>query len=113
MRGFVAVAECDAAVGQVINVGSNFEISIGDTARLIAELMGRRGDDSRATSSACGRRAARSSGCWPTTRARATLAGWTPEYAGVDGLARGLRETIDWFRDRDNLRRYKAGRYNL
>ena len=41
VRGFVAVAECDAALGQVVNVASDYEISIGDTARLIAELMGR------------------------------------------------------------------------
>ena len=41
VRGFVAVAEADAAIGQVVNVGSNFEISIGDTVKLIAERMGR------------------------------------------------------------------------
>jgi nucleoside-diphosphate-sugar epimerase len=42
VRGFEALAECDAAVGQVANVGSGFEVSIGDTARMIAELMGGR-----------------------------------------------------------------------
>ena len=41
VRGFVAVAECDAAVGQVINVGSGYEVSIEDTVNLIAELMGK------------------------------------------------------------------------
>ena len=46
------------------------------------------------------------------SRARA-LAGWTPQYAGVEGLRRGLGETIEWFRDPANLRRYKAGLYNL
>ena len=39
VRGFVAVAECDAAVGQVINIGSNYEVSVGDTARLIASRV--------------------------------------------------------------------------
>jgi len=41
VRGFVAVAECEAALGQVVNVGSNHEISVGDTARMISEIMGR------------------------------------------------------------------------
>jgi len=41
VRGFMAVADSPKAIGEVINIGSNFEISIGDTARLIAEVMGR------------------------------------------------------------------------
>src|SRR5262249_18478068 len=36
VRGFIAVATSDKSVGEVINIGSNFEISIGDTARMIA-----------------------------------------------------------------------------
>jgi dTDP-glucose 4,6-dehydratase len=36
-----------------------------------------------------------------------------PEYAGPEGLRQGLRETIDWFREPTNLRRYKAGLYNI
>jgi len=112
VRGFVAVAECDAALGQVVNVGSGHEISIGDTARLIAELMGEEvtiaSDEQRLRppGSEVERLIA------DNARAR-TLAGWMPEYAGADGLRKGLRETIDWFRDPANLRRYKAGRYNL
>jgi NAD dependent epimerase/dehydratase len=112
VRGFLAIAECDAAVGQVVNVGSGHEISIGEVARLVAELMGAEvtvaSDEQRLRppGSEVERLLA------DNTRAR-TLAGWTPEYAGADGLRWGLRETIDWFGDPDNLRRYKAGRYNL
>ena len=112
VRGFVAVAECDAAVGQVINIGSNYEISVGDTARLIAGLMGR---DVEFTSDEQRIRPAGSEveRLWAdNTRAR-EVAGWAPEYAGIEGLKRGLRETIDWFGQPDNLRRYKAGLYNI
>jgi len=112
VRGFVAVAECDAALGQVVNVGSNYEISVGDTARLIAELMDREveftSDEQRLRPP--GSEVER---LWAdNTRAR-ELTGWTPEYAGAEGLRRGLRETIAWFGDPDNLRRYKAGSYNI
>ena len=112
VRGFVAVAECDAAVGQVINIGSNYEISVGDTARLIAGLMGR---DVEFTSDEQRIRPAGSEveRLWAdNTRAR-EVAGWAPEYPGIEGLKRGLRETIDWFGQPDNLRRYKAGLYNI
>ena len=112
VRGFVAVAECDAAVGQVVNVGSNYEVSVGDTARLIAELMDREvtftSDEQRMRPQ--GSEVER---LWAdNTRAR-ELTGWAPEYPGIDGLRRGLVETIDWFSRPDNLRRYKAGLYNI
>lgn len=112
VRGFVAIAECDAAVGQVINIGSNYEISIGDTARMIAGLMGRdvefASDEQRLRPA--GSEVER---LWADNARARDLAGWTPEYAGVEGLKRGLAETIDWFGNRDNLRRYKAGVYNI
>ena len=112
VRGFVAIAECDAAVGQVVNVGSNYEISVGNTARLIAQLMDREvefvSDDQRLRPA--GSEVER---LWAdNSRARA-LAGWTPEYSGVEGFKRGLAETIEWFGDGNNLRRYKAGLYNI
>jgi len=112
VRGFVSVAECDAAVGQVVNVGSNYEVSIGDTARLIAELMGREvsivSDEERLRPA--GSEVER---LWAdNTRAR-DLCGWQPQYAGLEGLRRGLTETIAWFGNAANLRRYKAGLYNI
>ena len=112
VHGFVAIGECDAAVGQVVNIGSNYEISIGDTARLIAELMNCEveftSDEQRLRPS--GSEVER---LWADNSRARDLAGWTPEYAGLDGLRRGLAETIEWFGHRDNLRRYKAGLYNL
>jgi nucleoside-diphosphate-sugar epimerase len=112
VRGFVAVAESDAALGQVVNVGSNYEVSIGDTARLIARLMGR---DVEFVSDEQRLRPAGSEveRLWADNRKSLELAGWAPQYAGLDGLERGLRETIDWFSEPDHLRRYKAGLYNI
>lgn len=112
VRGFVAVAQCDAAIGQVVNIGSNYEISIGDTARLIAELMDREVDF---TSDEQRMRPAGSEveRLWADNARALSLCGWAPEYAAVEGLRRGLAETIAWFSDRNNLRRYKAGLYNI
>lgn len=112
VRGFVSVAECDAALGRVVNVGSNFEISIGDTARLIAELMGGQAvitsDEQRLRPA--GSEVER---LWADNTLARELAGWTPAYGDLAGLRRGLQETIAWFSDRGNLSRYKAGVYNI
>ena len=112
VRGFVAVAECDAAVGQVINVGSNFEITIGDTAKMIADLMGRQveftSDEQRMRPA--GSEVER---LWAENKRARELTGWSPAFGGDAGLRNGLRETIEWFTKADNLRRYKAGIYNI
>jgi NAD dependent epimerase/dehydratase len=112
VRGFVAVAECDAALGKVINIGSNYEISIGDTARLIADIMGRElcftSDEQRLRP-----RGSEVERLWADNRLARTLTGWEPEYGGIEGLRRGLKETIDWFTQPSNLGRYKVGNYNI
>jgi NAD dependent epimerase/dehydratase len=112
VRGFVAVAECDAAVGEVVNVGSNYEISIGDTARLIAQAMG--SDIAIETDEQRLRPAASEvDRLWASNDKVRALTGWEPDYGGLDGFRRGLEETIAWFGDPKNLGRYKAHRYNI
>jgi NAD dependent epimerase/dehydratase len=112
VRGFVSVAEADSAIGQVVNIGSNFEISIGDTAALIAERMG------RSVAIVCENERLRPAGSeverlWAANAKARELTGWEPEYGGRDGFGRGLDETIAWFVDPSNLGRYKADVYNI
>ncbi len=112
VRGFIAVAEADAAIGEVINIGSNYEISVGDTARLIAEQMGVElsieTDEARIRPEK-----SEVERLWASNEKAKRLTGWEPQYAGRDGFARGLAETIRWFGDRENLARYKADIYNI
>lgn len=112
VAGFLAVAQSESAVGQVINIGSNFEISIGDTARMIAEQMGadieivQDAQRVRPTGSEVER-------LWASNEKAARLTGWTPKYGADAGLRRGLDETIAWFLDPANLARYKSDVYNI
>lgn len=110
VRGFIALAEADDAVGEVVNLGSNFEVSIGDTAKLIAKLMNAdvaiETDEQRVRP----QRSEVERLCADASKAK-RLSGWTPQYGGGDGFARGLSETIDWFRG--NLDKYKADIYNV
>ncbi|MEO5335300.1 MAG: NAD-dependent 4,6-dehydratase LegB [Magnetospirillum sp. WYHS-4] len=111
-RAFALLADNTRAVGQVVNIGSNYEISIGDTARLIAEVVGCdldvETDDLRIRPAL-----SEVERLWADNSKARDLLGWTPEYGGLDGLRRGLAETVEWFREPANLALYKADRYNI
>jgi NAD dependent epimerase/dehydratase len=112
VQGFIRAMHSEAAIGKEVNIGSGFEISIGDTARLIAEIM--EIDASieldrqriRPEASEVERLFA------DVGRARALL-GWSPEFGGIDGFRRGLKNTIEWFSDKANLARYRPEEYAL
>ena len=112
VAGFVAALASDRGVGEVINIGSNFEISIGETASAIAEAMGVAinivTDEQRLRpeNSEVER-------LWASNAKARELLGWQPQYGGREGFARGLKETIAWFREPANLAAYKADIYNL
>lgn len=112
VRGFIAVAESPGAVGQIINVGSNYEISIGETAKLIAEVMNTQVEIEtdeqrlRPASSEVER-------LWADNTKARDLLGWKPEFAGRDGFKRGLYETASWFSRPENLLFYKTDKYNI
>lgn len=112
VRGFVSVAESDATVGKVVNVASNFEISIAETAELIAEVMGA---DVQFVCDAERLRPAASEveRLFGSNRKVFQLTGWEPEYGGGEGFRRGLAETAEWFSNPTNLAMYKAGQYNI
>ncbi|TGL99201.1 NAD-dependent 4,6-dehydratase LegB [Leptospira jelokensis] len=110
--GFIAALKSDKAIGEVINLGSNFEISVGDTVQTIADLMGKK---VQITSDEIRLRPDKSEveRLWADNQKAKDLIGWEPKYAGIEGLKRGLLQTIDWFKDEDNLAKYKTGIYNI
>jgi NAD dependent epimerase/dehydratase len=107
---FQALAGCDAALGQVVNAASNFEISIGATASLIADVMNVEleiiTDEQRLRPE--GSEVNRLFG--DNNRLR-QLTDWQPAYGGLDGFRRGLACTAKWFSDPTNLARYRPGSY--
>ena len=112
VRGFIAAAESDACVGEVLNIGSNYEISIGDTVKLISDVMGVNveieTDDVRLRPDK-----SEVERLWADNSKAKRLLGWEPRYAGLEGLRRGLEETVKWFADPENLKLYKAHLYNV
>jgi dTDP-glucose 4,6-dehydratase len=112
VAGFVSALDSEQGLGEVVNFGSNFEISVGDTAQLIAEAMNAEieiiTDEARLRpeNSEVER-------LWADNAKAKQLFGWQPSYAGRDGFKRGLTETAAWFIQHDNLRGYKADIYNI
>ena len=111
VRGFLAVGDNDSSIGEAINIGSNYEISIGKLVELIAEIMEveieleQDQQRLRPVKSEVER-------LWADNSKAKRLLNWEPQYAGIEGLKRGLRETVAWFNVPENLQRYKVGVYN-
>lgn len=111
-EGFLAALRSENTDGEVINLGSNFEISIGETASLIAEVMDKKvnivSDEARFRPEK-----SEVERLWADNSKAIKLLKWEPRYGGLDGFKRGLIETAEWFLDEVNLNSYKADIYNL
>jgi len=112
VAGFIAALDSELGLGEVVNFGSNFEISIGDTVKLIAEAMNAEIEvitdevRLRPENSEVER-------LWADNSKAKRLFGWEPIYGGREGFKRGLSETAEWFTKPGNLSGYKADIYNL
>ncbi len=107
-RGFLELANCDAAIGETVNIGSNFEISIKDTLNLIKELMS---SDVEFVAEEQRVRPEKSEvfRLWCDNTKIEQLTGFKPQV----GIRDGLQKTIDWITVPDNLASYKADIYNV
>lgn len=107
-NGFIALAKCEEAIGREVNIGSGSEISIGDLARFIIELINpeakivskeirKRPENSEVERLICDNGL-----MWKLT-------GWKPQVP----LREGLIKTIEWFKNQGNLSKYKWNIYNV
>jgi NAD dependent epimerase/dehydratase len=108
VAGFMAIAETQATIGEEINIASQQEISIGHLAQ---EIIAQINPDARIVSDDIRIRPEKSEvqRLLGSNEKICRLTGWQPNYT----LEQGIRETIEWFRDEENLRRYKSDIYNV
>jgi NAD dependent epimerase/dehydratase len=107
-QGFIALAKSDDAIGKTVNIGSNREISIGDTLNLVRELMNSEVEFVTDQQRIRPENSEVQRLCCDNTLIR-ELTGFEPSYT----LRQGLVETIRWFTDPDNLAGYKVDLYNV
>lgn len=104
--GFIKIAESSKSIGEVINTGSNYEISIGDLANKIISLVDREvklnfdSNRTRPSKSEVNR-------LWADNSKAKKLIGWEPKIS----LDEGLKKTIKWISE--NIKQYKVDIYNM
>ncbi|HEY1259704.1 MAG TPA: NAD-dependent 4,6-dehydratase LegB [Stellaceae bacterium] len=112
VRGMAAVLESPSSIGEVINIGSGFEIGIGELVSLIADVMGAK-VDIESTAERTRPEASEVQRLVADNSKAQTLLGWRPDYSGHDGLSRGLAQTVAWFCNAANKVRYHVSRYSV
>ena len=106
--GFYLLSKCEQAVGEVVNIGSNYEISISDTFSLIKEIM--KSDVECILEE--GRLRPQNSEVqrlWCDNSKIQSLTGFKPEIT----IEEGLKKTVDWILEPKNLKTYKTEIYNI
>jgi NAD dependent epimerase/dehydratase len=107
-RGFLALASSEQTIGEVVNIGSNFEISVGDTLALIKKIMQSDVefiiDDQRLRPEK-----SEVNRLWCDNSKINNLTQFLPEHT----IEQGLRKTVEWFTDPINLKKYKHDIYNV
>ena len=107
-KGFLELANSSEAIGEVVNIGSNFEISVGEVASLIKLEMK---SDIEIITDVKRIRPKKSevTRLWCDNQKIKKLTGFKPNY----DMASGLKETINWFQQPSNLAKYKSDIYNI
>ena len=112
VSGFISAMNNKSSIGEVINLGSNYEISIEETAKLIANILNVEieivTDEPRMRPEH-----SEVERLWADNSKAKEILNWTPNFQGKDGFKKGLEKTIDWFSDPINLNRYKSNIYNI
>jgi len=110
--GMIAIALTQGLEGEILNLGSNFEISIGDLVATIADLM--QADISILSDEQRIRpKDSEVERLWADNSKALARLDWQPDYSKLTGLQSGLKQTIQWFTQTDNLKQYKSDQYNV
>jgi dTDP-glucose 4,6-dehydratase len=112
VSGFIAALNSKNIIGETINIGSNYEVSIGDAVKIIANIMN---SEVELIEDRQRIRPAKSEveRLWASNEKAKQLLDWSPGYGGLAGFKRGLLETINWFSLPSNFNKYKHDIYNI
>lgn len=104
--GFIASLLSNNNIGETINIGSNFEISMKNVVDIIVSLSGKKVKiiqeklRMRPKNSEVDR-------LWADNSKAKKLLDWSPQYSGLEGFKKGIEKTYEWFQNPDNMEKYK------
>jgi len=107
-QGFIEIAKSDKTLGEEINIATQSEISVGDLANLLIQLIA---PDAKVLSDDQRLRPEKSEveRLHGSCQKIKELTAWTQKVS----LEEGLRQTIEWFSNPENLKQYKSNLYNI
>ena len=111
VAGFCAMAEAGGVLGEVINLGTGYDLSIGTLATMIREISGVSFEIETDAQRVRPDKSEVDRLCAGVEKAK-TLLNWKADYVGEEGLRRGLEQTWAWFSEPENHARYKSMAYN-
>ena len=111
-NGFICAYERNESIGEIINLGSNFEISIGDTAHLISDILNKKTkflEDKKRLRP----KESEVERLFSDNSKAKKLISWEPKYAGLEGFKAGIEETIQWFKSTESMNSHKTDIFNI
>jgi NAD dependent epimerase/dehydratase len=109
-QGFVKALESELGLGEVFNMGSGFEVSMGDVVDMIRDISGQ-GLEVVEDVERLRPEASEVERLWSDSSRMSKTFGWSPEHAGKEGLLRGLEKTYAWFREHFDDPGYQSSAY--
>jgi NAD dependent epimerase/dehydratase len=108
ISGFLKICECDDLIGHEVNIATQSEISIGDLAQLLINIIN---PNARIISDSLRLRPEKSEvfRLFGSNEKLKSFTDWNQKHT----LEQGLKETIDWFSKEENLQQYKSDIYNV
>ena len=112
VNAFYLAIDNKKIIGEVINLGSNYEISIKNLKNLIMKINDRKVKIEISPQRIRPKKSEVHRLLCNNNKAKKLLK-WKPEYSGKKGLEQGLKKTLKWFSDSNNLKKYKSNIYNI
>ena len=112
VRGFLLAIGNKKTLGQTINIGSNFEISVGETVNVISELMNFK-PEVRQINNRIRTKKSEVERLFACNKKAALIMGWKPKYGNINGFKKGLEKTIEWFSRIENLSNFNSNLYAI
>ncbi len=112
VNAFLKTINNSKVIGETINIGNNFEVSVKDLVEIISKLTGIkkpikvekkriRTISSEVKRLRCNNRKAK------------IILKWKPKFNKINGFKSALRNTLDWYKNSKNLKKLKSNIYNI
>lgn len=108
---FVSTLNKKKDIGEIINVGSGFEISVKDLVSQISKIMGVKIDIQKEKERIRPKKS-EVDRLYANIKKAKKILNWTPKYSKKNGFEKGLKKTIEWFSKVENLNHYKTDIFN-